>query len=106
MLKAVRISDKGKVVGVAVQVNPIGVEPDALHQAPGLAVGTDHQLFMTWSSARQGGARSTDRGVTFEPPVLVNDDDLPINHSSESLLADQQGHVYLAWLDSRDKDKS
>ncbi|MDC8446969.1 MAG: glycoside hydrolase [Nitrospira sp.] len=113
-LKTVRISDSGKVVGETVQVNPIGVEPDALHQAPGLAVGPDHQLFMTWSSARQGGmfatdlrlARSTDGGVTFQRPVLVNDDDQSINHSFESLLADRQGQVYMAWLDSRNKDKS
>jgi len=95
-------------------VNPIGVEPDALHQAPGLTAGMDNRLFMTWSTARKGGmfatdlqlARSTDGGVTFERPVLVNDDDQSINHSFESLLADRQGHVYLTWLDSRNKDKS
>lgn len=51
-------------------------------------------------------ARSMDGGVTFERPVLVNDDGQPINHSFESVLADRQGHVYLAWLDGRNKDKS
>lgn len=113
-LKAARISDGGNVVGEAVRVNPVGVEPDALHQAPALAAGKDSHLFMTWSTAREGGmfasdlrlARSTDGGLTFEPPILVNDDDQPINHSFESLLADRQGHVYLTWLDSRNKDKS
>lgn len=113
-LKAVRISDGGRVVGETVQVNPMGVEPDALHQAPGLAAGADHRLFLTWSTARKDGmfasdlrlARSTDGGVTFERPVSVNDDGQPINHSFESLLADRQGHVYVTWLDSRNKDKS
>jgi BNR repeat protein len=113
-LKTVRISDRGNVVGETVQVNPVGAEPDALHQAPGLAAGKDNQLFMTWSTGREGGmfasdlqlARSTDGGLTFERPVSVNDDGQAINHSFESLLADRQGHVYLAWLDSRNKDKS
>lgn len=113
-LKTVRISDSGRVVGETVQVNPVGIEPDALHQAPGLAVSKDNHVFMTWSSARKGGmfaadlqlARSTDGGVTFERPILVNDDGQPINHSFESLLADRQGHVYLTWLDGRNKDKS
>ena len=113
-LKTVRISDSGKVVGEAIRVNPVGIEPDALHQAPGLAAGMNNQLFMTWSTAREGGmfaadlqlTRSIDGGVTFERPVPVNDDGQAINHSFESLLADRRGHVYLTWLDSRNKDKS
>lgn len=72
-LKTARISDGGSVVGETVRVNPEGIEPDALHQAPGLAAGKDNHLFMTWSSERKGGmfasdlrlARSTDGGVTF-----------------------------------------
>jgi hypothetical protein len=52
-LKTVRISDRGNVVGETVQVNPVGAEPDALHQAPGLAAGKDNQLFMTWSTGRE-----------------------------------------------------
>ncbi|UVT15408.1 MAG: exo-alpha-sialidase [Nitrospira sp.] len=115
-LKTVRISSSGKVVGEAVQVNPVGVEPDALHQAPGLAAGVSDQVFMTWSSAKKDSgaifaadlllARSTDGGVTFERPASVNDDGQPINHSFESLVADRQGHVFLAWLDNRSKEKS
>lgn len=31
MLKTVRISNGGNVVGETVQVNPVGAEPDALH---------------------------------------------------------------------------
>jgi hypothetical protein len=73
-------------------------------------------LFATWSSAkREAGAmfaadlrlaRSSDGGQSFEPPVSVNDDGQPTNHSFENLLADRQGHVYLAWLDNRNKEKS
>lgn len=113
-LKTVRVSDGGQVVEKIIRVNPEGMEPDALHQAPGLAAGMDNQLFMTWSTARTGGmfaadlqlARSMDGGLTFERPVLVNDDGQVISHSFESLSADRQGHVYLTWLDGRHKDKS
>lgn len=115
-LKTVRISDGGNVVGDTVRVNPVGIEPDALHQAPGLATGMDHHLFLTWSSAKKDSnamfaadlrlARSTDGGRTFDAPVLVNDDGQSIYHSFESLVADRQGQVYLAWLDNRSKEKS
>lgn len=115
-LKTVRISDGGNVVGDTVRVNPVGVEPDALHQAPGLATGMDHHLFLTWSSTKKDSnamfaadlrlARSTDGGRTFDAPVLVNDDGQSIYHSFESLVADRQGQVYLAWLDNRSKEKS
>lgn len=115
-LKTVRIFDGGKAIGEIVRVNPVGVEPDALHQAPGLATGIDNQLFMTWSSAKKDSnamfaadlrlARSTDGGRTFDTPVLVNDDGQSIYHSFENLVADRQGQVYLAWLDNRSKEKS
>jgi hypothetical protein len=115
-LKTVRISGSGNVIGEAIRVNPEDGEPDALHQSPGLAVGADKKLFVTWSSATKGSgtifaadlwlARSTDGGLTFEPPVRVNDDGQSINHSFENLLADGDGHVYLVWLDNRSKDKS
>lgn len=52
-LKTVRVSDSGRAVGEPVRVNPVGVEPDALHQAPGLATDKDNQLFITWSSAKK-----------------------------------------------------
>lgn len=115
-LKTVRISDGGKAIGEIVRVNPVGVEPDALHQAPGIATGAGNQLFMTWSSVKKDSdamfaadlrlARSTDGGRTFELPVLVNDDGQSIYHSFESLVADRQGQVYLTWLDNRSKEKS
>lgn len=115
-LKTVRISDSGKVVGETVSVNPVGIEPDALHQAPGLATGADRQLFLTWSSAKKDSnamfaadlrlVRSTDGGRTFNSPVLVNDDGQSIYHGFENLVVDRQGQVYLAWLDNRSKEKS
>lgn len=115
-LKTVRISDGGNVVGEAVRVNPLGIEPDALHQAPGLATGPNNHLYITWSSPKKDSsamfaadlwmARSINGGRTFDAPVLVNDDGQFIYHSFEHLVADRQGEVYLAWLDNRSKEKS
>lgn len=115
-LRAVRVTDGGKTVSPPVQVNPAQAEPDALHQAPGLATGPDREVYVTWSTPRPvpGAffaanlrlARSLDDGLTFEPPLVVNDDDNPINHSFEQVSAGSHGDVYLAWLDNRDKEKS
>ncbi|MGQ0556553.1 MAG: sialidase family protein [Nitrospiraceae bacterium] len=115
-LKTVRISDGGNVVGETVRVNPVGVDPDALHQAPGLATGADNHLFMTWSSAKKDSnamfaadlrmARSTDGGQTFDTSIIVNDDGQSIYHSFENLVADRKAQVFLAWLDNRSKEKS
>ncbi|WP_172834362.1 sialidase family protein [Nitrospira japonica] len=99
----------------AVQVNPKEAEPNALHQAPGLAVGQDGRIFVSWSTAKASDApfasdlrlaRSVDGGRTFEPPILVNDDKQPIGHGFESVLVDRQGGVNIAWLDNRHKSKS
>jgi hypothetical protein len=114
-LRAVRVTD-GKTVSDPVQVNGADAEPDALHQAPGLTTGANGDVYATWSTPKRvpGSffatnlrlARSGDGGLTFEPPIVVNDDDNLINHSFEHVQAGSNGDVYLAWLDNRSKDKS
>lgn len=115
-VRAVRVTDGGKAVGQTVQVNPNGGEPDALHQAPGLAAGLNGELYLTWSTPKTvpGAffaadlrlARSLDGGVHFEPPIIVNDDSNPINHAFEHVQVGPTGEVYVAWLDNRGKEKS
>jgi hypothetical protein len=115
-LRAVRVTDGGKAVSSPVQVNQAGAEPDALHQAPGLATSADGTVYATWSTSKRVPdvffaanlrmARSADGGLTYESPLVVNDDDNPINHSFEQIEAGRNGDVYLAWLDNRGKDKS
>jgi hypothetical protein len=115
-VKTVRIAPDGGEGSPVVRVNPEGGGPDALHQAPGLAMGSEGELYVTWSVPnRTPGAlfasdlhlaRSTDGGRTFERPVLVNDDGQAISHSFEDVLAEGDGRVYVAWLDGRGKDKS
>jgi thiol-disulfide isomerase/thioredoxin len=115
-LRTVRIGEDDRPIGPAVQVNPPGVVPDALHQAPGLAIGSKGEVFVTWATPKTipGAmfaadlvlARSLDGGATFESPVTVNDDGQPINHTFEHVQAGANGEVYLAWLDNRGKEKS
>lgn len=115
-VKSVRIGKESKAVATPVQVNPEAFPPDAFHQAPGLATGTGNHVFVSWSTANQAPgslfasdlhvARSQDGGQTFENPVQVNDDGLPISHTFEDLATGNGSDLYVAWLDGRGKDHS
>lgn len=106
---------EGSAISAVAQVNRKGEGPSTVHQSPGVAVGAGG-LYVTWSSAnRTPGAmfasdlrvvRSTDSGRTFDSPVQVNDDGLPISHTFEDVTAVPEGDVYLAWLDGRNKERS
>lgn len=115
-LKTVQLVGPENAPSQIVQVNPATREPAALHQAPGLTIGAKGEVYFTWSTSQAKSdspfasdlllARSQDGGATFDPPVRVNDDDQPISHSFEHVLALPSGNVYLAWLDHRGKDRS
>ena len=114
-LRTLRVDQSGAVTGSPVLVNPVDSEPDALHQAPGLSVGSAGDVFLTWATPKAGEgtmfaadlvlARSQDGGTKFSPPVRANDDGKAINHTFEQVLV-VGDDVYLAWLDNRNKDKS
>jgi hypothetical protein len=115
-LKLVRMTGGDQAFAPAVVANREGQGPAAVHQAPGLAVDADGSVYVTWSAANNaaGGmfasdlllARSTDGGVTFPEPTVVNDDGKPISHTFEDILIGPGGNVYLSWLDGRAKDRS
>ena len=115
-VRAVRVDQKSEDVSVPVQINPAGTEPDALHQAPGLAIGPRNDVFVTWSLPKKTQEApfaadlqlsvSHDGGATFAPPVTLNDDRVPISHSFEHVHAGPDGTVTVAWLDNRTKEKS
>lgn len=115
-VKTVRLS-RGQAAGPnPVRANPEGLGPDAIHQSPGLAVGPEGRIWLTWSSANKTPgamfasdillARSMDGGASFSPPVQVNDDGKPIPHTFEDVTVGPGGEVYLGWLDGRNKDRS
>ncbi|MGH7232300.1 MAG: sialidase family protein [Nitrospiraceae bacterium] len=115
-LRALRVNKDDQSLSPPVQINPQGTEPDALHQAPGLASGPQNTIFVTWSlptktpdapfAADLQLSVSRDGGAGFATPVGVNDDRDPINHSFENVYVSPEGTVYLAWLDNRTKEKS
>src|SRR5262245_18337753 len=95
-----------------VRVNPERLFVDSLHLAPGLALGSGDEVYVSWSSAKpvpEGAlfasdlrlSRSLDGGKTFESPLRVNED-RPISHSFEGLGVTSDGTVLMSWIDSRD----
>lgn len=85
----------------------------ALHQSPGLALGSENQIHLSWSSSdpqSQGNpfasllqlSTSHARTASFAPPIMINDDKIPTSHSFDNLCVDQQGTVHLGWIDSRE----
>ena len=94
------------------RVNPDGLFVDSLHQAPGLALGPDGEVYVSWSSRKpppEGAlfasdlrlSRSLDGGQTFDAPLRVNED-RPISHSFEGLGVLPDGTVVMSWIDSRE----
>jgi len=51
-------------------------------------------------------SRSDDGGRSFIAPVTVNDNRDPIGHRFDSLGVSDEGRVYIAWLDKRDRESA
>ncbi len=111
-----RIEPSGSTLGEPVPVNGPGEAPYGRQEAPALAVSGDDVL-MTWAvthpkvtpdkpfSNDLRVSRSTDGGKTFQPSVLVNDDQLVIGHSFDSIHVAPDGVVHMAWIDGREGKK-
>lgn len=95
-----------------VRVNPKGMEVDALHQSPGVAVGPKGEVYISWSSSKpkpEGTlfasdlrlSRSLDGGHSFDSHLRINED-RPISHSFEGLAVANTGTVFVSWIDSRE----
>lgn len=99
-----------------VRVNGVGEEPYARQEAPALVVAGD-EVLVTWALVHPKLtpqnpfanelrlSRSHDGGRTFQPSVLVNDDDQVINHSFDSLHLAADGTVHIGWIDAREGQK-
>ncbi|WP_303907174.1 sialidase family protein [Thiohalomonas denitrificans] len=76
---------------------------------PKLATGPDGALYLSWSRKIEGPyagdirfSRSLDEGNRFSEPVTVNDHRAPISHRFDSMGLDNQGRIFIAWIDKRD----
>jgi len=80
---------------------------------PKIEIGPEGNVYLTWTQSlekRHTGhirfSRSTDGGKTFSMPVTVNDNLDVISHRFDALALGKNGEVFIAWLDSRDKEKA
>ena len=111
-----RLDRAGEVIGQPVRVNGPGEVPYSRQEAPALALSGD-EVFITWAVAHPRMtsdkpfandlrlSRSADGGRTFQPSVLVNDDQHVINHSFDSIHVASNGVIHLAWIDGREGKK-
>lgn len=104
-------SDNGKTFSEKVRVNGDADMPSGINHAPTMALGTKGELYFAWTVSRIDGefssdikfSRSLNNGKSFEPAIVVNDDNLPVSHGFESMTVAPDGSIYIAWLDGREK---
>lgn len=111
-----RIEKAGGSLGEVVRVNGPGEVPYSRQEAPALASSGD-DVFITWAVTHPKTtpdkpfsndlrlSRSVDGGKTFQPSVLVNDDQQVIGHSFDSIHVAPDGVIHMAWIDGREGKK-
>jgi hypothetical protein len=98
--------DAGGTFGAPVRVNDRDGDARVTgEQAPRVAIAAD--IVVAWTSKLEGRssirvARSTDAGVTFQPPVTLHDLKLSGARGWVSVAIDDEGAVHAVWLDGRD----
>jgi pterin-4a-carbinolamine dehydratase len=102
--------DAGKTFSAPVIVN---ADPEAItaegDSRPKIAIGKKGEVYVSWTRALDKPysgdirfSRSLDAGKNFSAPLTVNDNRDVISHRFDSLVVDNEGRVFLAWLDKRD----
>ncbi len=95
----------------SVHVNKNGPPVAAIHQSPGLAIGTKGEVYLSWTSPQKQAknpfasslrlSTSKNKGQSFATPITVNDDNAPTSHTFDNLCVDTKGTVHFAWIDER-----
>lgn len=103
-------------IGEVVRVNGSSEVPYSRQEAPALTASGD-EVLITWAVTHPKVtpdkpfsndlrlSRSADSGKTFQPSVLVNDDQQVIGHSFDSIHVAPDGVVHMAWIDGREGKK-
>jgi hypothetical protein len=102
--------DQGATFSVPTAVNRVP-EPiyDDGENRPKIAFGAKGEIYVSWSRRIEGRyagdvrfTRSTDRGMSFDSPITINNDRAPISHRFDSMIVDGKGRLYILWIDKRD----
>ena len=77
---------------------------------PKLAFGSKDEIYVSWTRKRKAKysgevrfSRSIDGGLNFENPRSLIDPGALSSHRFDSMATDDQGRLYVAWIDKRDK---
>ncbi len=106
--------DKGLHISAPVQVNS-AAESIAEHgeYRPKIQADGQGHVYLTWTQnleKRYAGhirfSRSSDGGKSFSEPATVNDDLSQIGHRFDGLALGEQGEIFIAWVDARDKEQA
>jgi hypothetical protein len=101
----------GKTPPAPVRVNPhAGAATAWRGDQPSVAVDKNGSVYVVWTArVEENGKKGTDLylsvssdlGQSFGAPVKINDDKVPAAHGMHSLHVDDNGRVYVSWLDER-----
>lgn len=103
-------SDLGKTWTPKKRITSIPEPVTARGEArPHIAFGPQGEMYVTYTSTiarpHVGNIRflrSLDGGRTFSAPMTVQKNSDAVTHSFESILVDQTGKIFIAWIDGRD----
>jgi hypothetical protein len=105
-----RSDDNGASWQPAIQVTskaePVSADGE---NRPKIAFGPRNEIYVTWTSPTSDKftgdirfTRSLDGGKNWSAPAVVHHDRQLITHRFESMLVDQAGRIWVAWIDKRD----
>lgn len=103
--------DMGRTYSAPVVVNP---QPELIEargeSRPKIALGTKGEIFITYTvklakkfTGNIRFSRSLNGGLSFSDPVTLNDNRDEIGHRFDSLVVTPENHVYVIWIDKRDR---
>jgi len=106
--------DKAKTFSLPMSVNSTPEKISARGEnRPKIAVNNKGAIYVSWTTPLKkrftGNVRfsySNDNGKTFSRPITVNDNLDITGHRFEALSVADNGNIYLAWLDKRDRFKA
>lgn len=104
-------SDQGKTFKPSTAVNrtPEKIYDDGENR-PKIKLGKNHEIYISWTHKTPGRysgdvrfTRSLDGGKSFDVPMTINSDRAIISHRFETMIVDNDGKIFLIWIDKRDK---